>query len=95
MDVTSGSFVWDADKEIENIKKHKVDFVTASKVFFDKKRVIFKDEKHSKDEARLFCIGKIANKVLTVRFTYRNELIRILGAGYWRKGRKYYETQKT
>lgn len=94
MDTLSGSFVWDADKEMENVKKHKVDFVIASKVFFDKKRFIFKDEKHSKDEARLFCIGKVGNRILTVRFTYRNELIRILGAGYWRKGREYYEKQE-
>jgi len=29
---------------------------------------------------------------LTVRFTYRGSVIRIIGAGYWRKGRKIYES---
>lgn len=31
--------------------------------------------------------------VLTVRFTYRQHRIRIIGAGYWRKGRAVYEAQ--
>jgi len=31
---------------------------------------------------------------MTVRFTYRDKLIRIIGAGYWRKRKKTYE-QKT
>lgn len=26
--------------------------------------------------------------------TYRDECIRIIGAGYWRKGRKIYEREK-
>ena len=30
-------------------------------------------------------------KILTVRFTYREHLIRIIGAGYWRRGKKAYE----
>jgi hypothetical protein len=29
---------------------------------------------------------------MTVRFTYRGNTIRIIGAGYWRKGKKIYET---
>jgi len=31
--------------------------------------------------------------VLTVRFTYRNNRIRIIGAGFWRKGKDIYEKQ--
>lgn len=30
---------------------------------------------------------------MTVRFTYREESIRIIGAGYWRKGKKIYEQE--
>ena len=85
------SFVWDSRKEKSNIDKHGVDFTTASKAFLDPKRRIFTDSKHSDKEERYFCIGKIDNKLLTVRFTYRNKRIRIYGAGYWRNGRKYYE----
>ena len=49
--------------------------------------------KHSETESRLFCIGKVDGRIITVRFTYRYGLIRIYGAGYWRKGRAYYESQ--
>ena len=30
---------------------------------------------------------------MTVRFTYRGKVIRLIGAGYWRKGRKIYEEE--
>ena len=87
----SGSFIWDFEKELANIHKHGIDFVTAAKAFKDPRRKIYIDFKHSKKEARFFCIGKVENEILTVRFTYRGEKIRIFGAGYWRKGERYYE----
>lgn len=91
MDVENNSFVWDVRKEKINKVKHGVDFVLAAKVFADTKRKVFKDERHSSNEERYFCIGKVKNRILTVRFVFRDEKIRIIGAGYWRKGRKYYE----
>ncbi len=84
-------FIWDIDKETANIAKHGIDFTTAKKAFFDKDRKIFTDSKHSAKEPRYFCIGKINNRIIIVRFTYRNGLIRIFGAGYWRKGKVCYE----
>ncbi|MEA3306176.1 MAG: BrnT family toxin [Elusimicrobiota bacterium] len=87
----NSSFIWDFEKELVNIHKHKVDFFTASKAFKDPKRKIYTDSKHSAREDRFFCIGKVENKILTVRFTYRSGKIRIIGAGYWRKGVRYYE----
>lgn len=83
-------FDWSEDKEAENIKNHQVDFSTAQLAFLDEKRLIVHDEKHSEEEERYFCIGKVGNDILTVRFTYRKGRIRIFGAGYWRKQRKYY-----
>lgn len=91
MDYRSGSFIWDLNKEAQNIKKHTFNFITASKVFFDSKRIITTDEKHSKDENRYFCIGKVKGRIITVRFTYQKNLIRIYGAGSWRKGVALYE----
>jgi len=85
------SFVWDSARELVNIHKHGIDFDTASKAFKDPKRKIYVDSKHSLKEERLFCIGKVGNKIVTVRFTYRDDKIRIFGAGCWRKGRIYYE----
>jgi hypothetical protein len=94
LDKQFGSFVWDIGKELENINKHGVDFITAVKAFQDSSRKISIDSKHSKDEERFFCIGKVGNKILTVRFTHRVNKIRIIGAGYWRKGRRCYHEKK-
>ena len=91
MDYRFGSFVWDIEKERENIRKHGVDFATAARAFKDPRRKIYVDERHSDREDRMFCIGKMGGRILTVRFTYRGGLIRLYGAGYWRKGRHYYE----
>ena len=85
------SFIWDPNREAINIQKHGVDFVTAAQAFKDPKRKIFIDSRHSQKEERYFCIGKAGNKILTVRFIYREGKVRIFGAGYWRKGAKYYE----
>jgi len=59
-----------------------------------RRKTIFIDKKHStKKETRYFCLGKVDNNILTVRFTIRKKSIRIFGAGYWRKGRKLYEKE--
>ncbi len=93
MDKEWGSFIWDFEKELANIYKHRVDFITAAKAFKDARRKIYIDSKHSEKEKRFFCIGKVEGKILTVRFTYRGGKIRIFGAGYWRKGEQYYEKE--
>lgn len=87
----NGSFIWDPAKEALNLYKHGVDFITAAKAFKDPKRKIYTDSRHSAKEERFFCIGKVEAGILTVRFTYRGGKIRIIGAGYWRKGTQYYE----
>jgi hypothetical protein len=87
-------FEWDENKNSENIQKHEVSFFEAQNAFFDKKRIITLDIKHStKTEKRYFCFGLVENKILTVRFTIRKNRIRIFGAGYWREGRKKYEKE--
>lgn len=59
----------------------------------DLERVIAEDISHSLKEKRFYCFGKVENGIMTVRFTYRKNIIRIIGAGYWRKGRKVYENK--
>ena len=93
MDKIIGNFIWDEAKERTNIRKHGINFSIASRVFLDPKRKIYVDSEHSKQEERFFCVGKVANRVMTVRFTYRQEMVRIIGAGYWRKGKGYYEKE--
>ena len=61
--------------------------------FADPRRVIALDTTHSTDEERYFCFGEMGGGILTVRFTYRSNVIRIFGAGYWRKGKRIYERE--
>lgn len=46
-----------------------------------------------KTENRYFCFGDVDGGMLTVRFTYRGNVIRSIGAGYWRKGKAIYERE--
>ena len=85
------SFEWDPDKDAENQRKHGVSFAQAQTAFLDSGRVIARDLEHSRTEPRFYCFGRVADGILTVRFTYRANVIRIIGAGYWRKGRQLYE----
>lgn len=90
--MSASSFEWDDRKNIENIKKHGISFEKAQDAFDDPERIIAIDLDHStKDENRYFCFAKVENNILTVRFSYRNDKIRLFGAGYWRKGKKAYE----
>jgi uncharacterized DUF497 family protein len=86
-------FEWDDEKDKENLIKHNVSFTLAQRAFLDPHRVIAEDVSHSSDENRFYCIGRVNDGILTVRFTYRGHVIRIYGAGYWRKGRRIYEEQ--
>jgi uncharacterized protein len=86
-------FEWDSDKDADNRRKHGVSFALAQRAFLDPKRVIARDLAHSQVEQRYYCFGRVGEGVLTVRFTYRNRMIRIIGAGYWRKGRRIYEQE--
>jgi uncharacterized protein len=86
-------FDWDPEKDQENQKKHGVAFAVAQVAFADTRRVIAEDQIHSSSERRYYCFGWVGGGVLTVRFTYRDEVIRIFGAGYWRKGKRIYERE--
>ena len=86
-------FDWDPDKDAENQRKHGVSFGRAQYAFADPKRVIAKDASHSQTEDRYYCFGEVDGGVLTVRFTSRASVIRIIGAGYWRKGKATYERE--
>jgi uncharacterized protein len=86
-------FEWDATKDRENRNKHGVSFAMAQFAFADPRRVIAVDTIHSSGEERHFCFGEVGGGILTVRFTYRSGVIRIFGAGYWRKGKRIYERE--
>jgi uncharacterized DUF497 family protein len=87
------SFEWDENKNRLNQKKHSISFEEAQYAFLDPRRIIAKDLEHSKQEKRYYCFGKVAGHIVTVRFTFRKNKIRIIGAGFWRKGKQIYEKE--
>jgi len=85
------TFEWDEDKNQENQEKHKLSFEQAQMIFADPNLLLLKDERHSTPkEERFYAIGRIQEGIVTVRFTVRNGTIRIFGAGFWSKYRKWY-----
>ncbi len=92
--MSKDSFDWDPEKDLANRIKHDISFSEAQYAFADPNRIIAEDLAHSnKKEKRHFCFGRVGGGVMTVRFTYRAGVIRIFGAGYWRKGKKIYERE--
>jgi hypothetical protein len=91
--VTRESFVWDAAKDLANQQKHGLSFAKAQYAFADPDRIIARDLTHSDEEDRFYCFGKLGKGIATVRFTCRDRVIRIFGAGYWRKGKRIYERE--
>lgn len=91
--MSKGSFEWDDVKDLANRAKHGLSFSEAQYAFADPNRIIAKDLSHSDEEDRFYCFGRLGEGIATVRFTHRDEVIRIFGAGYWRKGKRIYERE--
>jgi uncharacterized DUF497 family protein len=87
-------FVWDQNKNLANIKKHKISFEEARTVFFDDNARLIPDPEYSKSEERFIILG-ITNKLrlLVVVHTYKedDDVIRIISARKATKNEtKYY-----
>ena len=87
-------FEWDQNKNLANVKKHKISFEEAKTVFFDESARVIPDPRHSYNEERFIILG-ISNKLklLIVVHTYRenDEIIRIISARKASKSEsKYY-----
>ena len=63
------------------------------KTLADPRSVTAKDTAHGQVEEHVYCFGEVDGGVPTVRFTYSASVIRIIGAGYWRKGKAIYERE--
>ena len=79
-------FEWDEDKRRKNREKHGIDFLRASRVFRDKQRIEFVDDREDYGETRVRVIGKITRLwilktiIIFVVYTNRNGNIRIISA---------------
>jgi uncharacterized DUF497 family protein len=91
--MVEAGFDWDPAKDRENQSKHGVSFGEAQFAFADPRRVIAEDLSHSSSDKRYYCFGAVGGGILTVRFTYREGVIRIFGAGYWRRGKRIYDRE--
>ncbi len=77
-------FEWDGEKAESNRRKHRIDFETAARVFFDPHRIEKYDAAHAFGEERWQTIGMAAaSLVLMVVHTERGpagEVIRLISA---------------
>ncbi len=87
-------FEWDQNKNLVNIKKHKVSFEEAKTVFFDDNARLIPDPEHSIEEERFIILGfTIKLRILVVVHSYKenDDLIRIISARKATKSEiKYY-----
>jgi len=84
-------FEWNASKEADNLRRHKVSFAEAVESFYDPAGFLLVDVRHSEAEQRFYWVGKSSSgRVLTTRFTRRGAKIRIIGSAEWREFRRMY-----
>ena len=74
-----GDFEWDPEKELLNIEKHGIDF-SAAKLIWDGPVFERIDHRHDYGEVRLQAFGVLDDRVLTVIFTWRQQIRRIISA---------------
>jgi uncharacterized DUF497 family protein len=70
-------FEWDEDKSNVNLVKHRISFDEASEVFYGP---VIVQRSNRNNEERWIAIGKSHDRIVTVIFTRRGDLIRIISA---------------
>ena len=86
-------FSWDPAKERANVARHGVDSRGAQGGLAERSAlVLFYAGCSDHRELRWWLLGRVGARILLVRYTHRpGGTIRLIGAGYWRQGRNYYE----
>ena len=90
-------FDWDTNKNVQNKKKHGVDFLEALTVFIDENAIEIDDPDHSVDEDRFIIIGlSLKARLLVVCYCCRDneETIRIISARKATKREEYQYTEE-
>jgi uncharacterized protein len=72
-------FEWDSKKESLNVRKHGIDFTTASDIWLGAimERI---DDRHAYGEVRIIATGVAETRHLVVVYTWRGEKRRIISA---------------
>ncbi len=81
-------FEWNKSKAKDNEAKHGVSFEVAKAVFRDPFAVEILDDRQDYGEERFVIVGKAGGQILSVAYTERDEIIRIISA---RRTTKYEE----
>jgi uncharacterized DUF497 family protein len=86
-------FQWDKGNINKNLYTHNVENWECEQIYFNEPLIILDDPKHSYAEKRWTAFGKTdAGRMLTVIFTKRGSLIRVISArDMKRKERIFYE----
>lgn len=71
-------FEWDEQKRRSNIEKHGLDFITAAEIFDG--RPIVTVQSTSLEEERFLTVGNVNNRFMTVVWTWRGDVIRLISA---------------
>lgn len=73
------AFQWDDDKNVENIRKHGIDFRIAVEAFDDDRAIPYVDREHSSvGEPRYALLGMCPSGLVFISFTIRNDIYRII-----------------
>jgi uncharacterized DUF497 family protein len=90
---TLSGFQWDQGNIDKNLVKHNVENWECEQIFFNEPLIILEDPKHSLSERRWAAFGKTdAGRLLTIVFTKRGNLLRVISSRDMnRKEKKYYE----
>lgn len=70
-------FVWDKAKRIENLRKHRIDFADAEKIFRGLTFTV-EDDREAYGEQRFLTLGLLEDQVVSVTHTERGGEIRII-----------------
>lgn len=76
----SDEFEWDDGKAEANLRKHKISFREARRVFDDPFAFIEQDLSEDYGEERLVATGRVEGLLLTVVYTERGDRVRIISA---------------
>lgn len=71
-------FEWDEQKRRSNIEKHGLDFITAAEIFDG--RSIVTAQSASLQEERFLTVGNLDDRFITVVWTWRVDVIRLISA---------------
>ena len=74
-------FQWDEGNSSKNWARHRISQTEAEQIFVNRPVVVIGDVAHSGTEARYFSFGRTdGGRLLTVVFTVRGQLLRVISA---------------